>query len=233
MTDRFQLLRRLEALLFASNAPQIPSELAKRLPEDSDLPGLLEELTGLYANRGINLVKVGDAYAFRTAPDVAEDLKFVATITRKLSKAAIEAMAIIAYHQPVTRAEIEEIRGVQLSKGTLDVLLEAEWIAPRGRRRSPGQPVTWGTTDGFLSHFGLESLEALPGIEELKAAGLLDPRPAVVALSERGDLGPVMSGEPERDPDEEAAAEELLAPDFGEDLIPGEEGENEAPPESA
>ena len=180
--DRFQLLRLLEAILFASSEPIAEKALAERLPEGADLPGLLQELAGLYANRGVHLMQLDDRWAFRTAPDLAERLQIEKTVTRKLSRAAIETLAIIAYHQPVTRAEVEEIRGVALSRGTLDTLLEADWIRPKGRRQTPGRPVTWVTTDAFLDHFGLESREALPGIEELKAAGLLDARSVISTL---------------------------------------------------
>jgi segregation and condensation protein B len=180
--DRFQLLRQLEALLFASAEPIAETALATRFPEGSDLPGLLQELAGLYANRGVHLLQMEDRWAFRTAPDLAEKLQTETEVVRKLSRAAIETLAIIAYHQPVTRGEIEEIRGVALSRGTLDSLLEADWIRPKGRRQTPGRPVTWVTTDAFLDHFGLESCEALPGLEELRAAGLLDARSAISTL---------------------------------------------------
>jgi len=222
--DRFEHLRLIEALLFASDEPLAPGRIASFLPEGADLPGLLDDLRGLYANRGVTLVQLGDRWAFRTAPDLASRLAIERRQERKLTRAAIETLAIVAYHQPVTRGEIEEIRGVALSKGTLDTLLEAGWIRPRGRRRTPGKPVTWGTSDGFLSHFGLESLDSLPGIEELKAAGLLDVRPAITSLGERGllprALGP---GEEDTDADDEADEEsddELLSADFGEDLLP-------------
>lgn len=188
--DRFELLRRLEAILFASDKPMSEPELAARLPADADLQGLIGELEGMYANRGVNLVKRGKGWALRTAPDVTPFLRLETKVERKLSRAAIETLAIIAYQQPVTRAEVEEIRGVAFSRGTLDILLEAGWIRPRGRRRVPGRPVTWGTTEGFLDHFGLEELDALPGIEELKAAGLLDRRAAISGLAMRQeDLG--------------------------------------------
>jgi segregation and condensation protein B len=180
--DRFQLLRLLEAILFASAEPVGEKFLAGRLPEGADLTGLLEELRGLYANRGVHLTQAEDRWAFRTAPDMADKLQIETAVTRKLSRAAIETLAIIAYQQPVTRAEVEEIRGVALSRGTLDTLLEAGWIRPKGRRQTPGRPVTWVTTDGFLDHFGLESREALPGLEELRAAGLLDARSAISTL---------------------------------------------------
>ena len=185
--ERFELLRRLEAMLFASAEPLNENELAERLASGADVPNLLEELQGVYANRGVNLVHRGRGWAFRTAPDVAPYLTLERENHRKLSRAAVETLAIIAYQQPVTRPEIEEIRGVALSKGTLDILLEAGWIRPRGRRQVPGRPVTWGTTATFLDHFGLDGLDALPGIEELKAAGLLDRRAGVSAIAMRQD----------------------------------------------
>lgn len=174
--DHAQHLRLLEALVFAGTQALDEKELADRLPNDANVTRLLEDLAELYANRGVNLVKVAGGYAFRTASDLSEKLKIERPVTRKLSRAAIETLAIIAYHQPVTRTEIEQVRGVGLSKGTLDLLFEQNWIRPMGRRRVPGRPVTWGTTDFFLEHFGLPSLDDLPGHEELKAAGLLDPR---------------------------------------------------------
>lgn len=183
--DRFQQLRLLEAILFASTEPVTVKHLTGRMPEDADLNGLLEELQGMYANRGVTLNKVGDAYAFRTAADMAEFMTVERETPKKLSRAAIETMAIIAYNQPVTRAEIEEIRGVAVSRGTIDLLLEAGWIKPRGRKQVPGRPITWGTTPSFLDQFGLEDLKSLPGMQELKAAGLLDSRPGVGAISMR------------------------------------------------
>jgi segregation and condensation protein B len=174
--DHAQHLRLLEALIFAGTQALEEKDLADRLPNDADVPRLLADLAEVYANRGVNLVKVAGGYAFRTAPDLSEKLKIERPVTRKLSRAAIETLAIIAYHQPVTRTEIEQVRGVGLSKGTLDLLFEQNWIRPMGRRRVPGRPVTWGTTDFFLEHFGLPTLDDLPGQEELKAAGLLDPR---------------------------------------------------------
>ena len=174
--DHAQHLRLLEALIFAGTQALGEKELAERLPNDADVKGLLADLAELYAGRGVNLVQVAGGYAFRTAPDLSEKLKIEKPVTRKLSRASVETLAIIAYHQPVTRAEIEQVRGVGLSKGTLDLLFEQNWIKPMGRRRAPGKPVTWGTTDFFLEHFGLPSLDDLPGQEELKAAGLLDAR---------------------------------------------------------
>ena len=229
-SERFQQLRVLEAALFAAAEPQTPAQLARHLPEAADVEALLAELADLYANRGVNLVKAGDGWAFRTAPDLAARLKIERTVTRRLSRAAVETLAVIAYHQPVTRAEIEEIRGVGLSKGTLDALLEAGWVRPRGRRRTPGRPVTWCTTEGFLDHFGLASLDDLPGVEELKAAGLLDSRPALTALTARGTLTEVGEGEDLEDADEEAGDEDL-EPGFGEDLA--EMDDDDAPPEDS
>jgi len=180
--DRFQLIRILEAMLFAATEPMPLAALEQRLPEGTDVPELLGELKQLYANRGVHLVQHEERWCFRTAPDLADRLSIETKVTRKLSRAAIETLAIVAYHQPVTRGEIEEIRGVIISQGTLDRLLEIGWIKPKGRRQTPGRPVTWVTTDSFLEHFGLENLEALPGVEELRATGLLDARPAISTL---------------------------------------------------
>jgi segregation and condensation protein B len=166
-------LRILEAVLFAAAEPLDEASLAARLPEGAEIGPLLDALKAHYAPRGINLVATGGKWAFRTAADLAFLMHREATDQKRLSRAALETLAIICYHQPVTRAEIEEVRGVAVSKGTVDVLLETGWIRLRGRRRTPGRPVTYGTSDRFLDHFGLESLEDLPGIDELKAAGLL------------------------------------------------------------
>ncbi|MBS0550562.1 MAG: SMC-Scp complex subunit ScpB [Proteobacteria bacterium] len=204
--DHPQHLRLIEALLFAGTAALDEKDLAERLPNDANIPVLLADLTELYANRGVNVMKVAGGYAFRTAPDLSEKLKIEKPVTRKLSRAAIETLAIIAYHQPVTRTEIEQVRGVGLSKGTLDLLFEQNWIRPMGRRRVPGRPVTWGTTDFFLEHFGLPSLDDLPGHEEMKAAGLLDPRAQPpIFRPEEPDL-PLEAGEDEVD--EPLAADE-------------------------
>jgi segregation and condensation protein B len=180
--DRFTLLRLAEAIIFATAEPVSPAALAQRLPDGTDVPGLVEELKGLYANRGVHLVEMEGRYAFRTAPDLGPRLQIEREVPRKLSRAAIETLAIIAYHQPVTRAEIEEIRGVALSRGTLDTLMEIGWIEPKGHRKTAGRPATWRTTPAFLDQFGLESVKDLPGMEELRAAGLLDARPAISAL---------------------------------------------------
>jgi segregation and condensation protein B len=174
-----QLLRLLEAVLFASAEPMDEATIATRLPEGSDVPGLIAALVEIYANRGVNLVQAGGKWLFRSAEDLAPAMRVYANPQRKLSRAAIETLAIVAYHQPITRAEMEEIRGVGLSKGTIDMLFEQGWITPRGRRQTPGKPVTWGSTDKFLTDFGIESIESLPGMDELKAAGLLDKRPAI------------------------------------------------------
>ncbi len=171
-----QAVRMAEAVVFASAEPVTEKQIAARLPEGVDIATVMGELRTAYANRGVNLVRVGDAWAFRTAGDLAFLMSRDAVQQKKLSRAALEVLAIIAYHQPVTRAEVEEIRGVETSKGTLDTLLESGWVRMRGRRRTPGRPVTYGTTDGFLDHFGLEELRDLPGMEELKGAGLLSPR---------------------------------------------------------
>ncbi|WP_299470576.1 SMC-Scp complex subunit ScpB [uncultured Roseibium sp.] len=166
--------RMVEALLFASPEPLSLEELTLRVPDGTDVLQLLEDLERHYAPRGVNLVKLAGKWCFRTAEDLAYLMHRNVEEQRKLSRAALETLAIIAYHQPVTRAEIEEIRGVSTSKGTLDVLLETTWIRMRGRRRTPGRPVTYGTTEQFLVHFGLENVKDLPGLEELKGAGLLD-----------------------------------------------------------
>jgi segregation and condensation protein B len=172
--DRREKLRILEALLFAAAEPLDDASLAKHLGAKDDVSQLLEELQTLYAGRGVNVVRVAGKWAFRTAEDLSFLLEHYSVEQRKLSKAALETLAIIAYHQPVTRAEIEEIRGVGTSKGSLDVLLEIGWVRLRGRRRAPGRPVTYGTTDAFLEHFGFDSIRDLPGLAELKGAGLLD-----------------------------------------------------------
>ncbi len=172
--ERGEELRILEAVLFAADEPLDEKALAGRLPADADVHALLLQLQQEYASRGVNLVRVGGKWSLRTAGDLAWILTRETVVTKKLSRAAIETLAIVAYHQPVTRAEIEEIRGVTTSKGTLDVLLETGWIRLRGRRKAPGRPVTYGTTEAFMSHFGLDALADLPGIDELKGAGLID-----------------------------------------------------------
>jgi segregation and condensation protein B len=171
---RAEELRLLEALLFAAGAPLDEATLRRRLPDGVELKGALARLQAEYATRGVNLVRVGKKWTFRTAGDLSWLLTKNTVETRKLSRAAIETLAIVAYHQPVTRAEIEEIRGVVTATGTLDVLLKTGWIRPRGRRKAPGRPITYGSTELFLSHFGLEEVSDLPGLDELKGAGLLE-----------------------------------------------------------
>jgi len=169
-------LRLLEALLFASAEPLDLATLARNMPDGVDIKAALTRLQADYAQRGVNLVRIANKWTFRTASDLSWLMTRESTETRRLSRAAIEVLAIIAYHQPVTRTEIEEIRGVITSKGTLDVLLETGWIRPRGRRKTPGRPLTFGTTEAFLSQFSLEALGDLPGLEELRGTGLLDSR---------------------------------------------------------
>ncbi len=200
-----EYLRIIEAVLFAGMEPLDVKTIALRLPEGIPIIDLINILIDDYAKRGVNLKRVGKKYAFRTADDLRHVLQTDTTSTRKLSRAALETLAIISYHQPTTRAEIEDIRGVSISKGTLDVLLETEWVKIRGRRRVPGRPVTYGTTDHFLEHFGLESLSDLPGVDELKAAGLLDNRlPPGFAI-------------PEPDPDNDTTEDPLGVDDTGEE----------------
>lgn len=169
------LARAVEAALFAAEAPLSEAEIASTIGTDDALKLVLEKIASDYAGRGINLVERGGRWHFETAPDLAHILRRTRDEPRKLSRAAIETLAIIAYHEPVSRAEVEAIRGVQISKGTLDVLMEAGWIRPAGRREAPGRPLTFATTKGFLDHFGLQTRRDLPGIDDLRAAGLLDP----------------------------------------------------------
>ena len=183
MNERAQQLRLVEALLFAAAEPLGEDTLARHLDEAADVTGLLREVAESYAGRGVNLVRLAGGWAFRTAPDLAPKLRIERPIARKLSRAAVETLAVIAYHQPVTRAEVEEIRGVALGKGTIDTLMEAGWVRPKGRRAGPGRPLLWVTTPGFLVHFGLDSLNELPGVDELHAAGLLNLAPMALAES--------------------------------------------------
>jgi segregation and condensation protein B len=178
-------VRMVEALLFAAAEPVEETELAARLPEGAPLSVLLGTLQAHYDGRGIQLVKRGRRWLFETAPDLAFLLRKDVDETRKLSRAAVETLAIVAYHQPVSRTEIEDIRGVSLSKGTLDVLIEAGWVRPVGRRQTPGRPVVYGTTQDFLAHFGLETIKDLPGLEDLRAAGLLDAIDVQLATEQR------------------------------------------------
>ncbi|HLY04655.1 MAG TPA: SMC-Scp complex subunit ScpB [Rhizomicrobium sp.] len=171
-------LRMLEAILFAASEPLDEAALGRLLPQGTSVAALLAELQEIYRARGVNLVKVAGKWQFRTAPDLSFLLRREKPEQRRLSRAAIETLAIVAYHQPVTRAQIEDIRGVALSKGTIDALMEVGWVKIRGRKRTVGRPVTYGTTEAFLVHFGLESVGDLPGADELKAAGFLDALPA-------------------------------------------------------
>ena len=188
--------RMVEAILFARPEPVTLAELQARLPHGCDPAEALVHLKKRYEGRGVTLVRIGDAWAFRTAPDLGFLMARETVETRKLSRAAIETLAIIAYHQPVTRAEIEEIRGVAVSRGTVDQLLELDWIRLGRRRMSPGRPVTFVVTEGFLDHFGLESARDLPGLKELRAAGLLDNRPAQ-SLAMPGEDDDAASGQSE------------------------------------
>jgi segregation and condensation protein B len=215
-----QNLRLLEAILFAAAEPLSEKQLAARLPEDAGLKDLLTGLQAYYEGRGVQLVRRGKSWVFRTADDIRPLLEKEIVVPRKLSRAAIETLAIIAYHQPVTRAEIEDTRGVSLSKGTLDVLLEAEWIKPGKRRETPGRPVTWRTTDDFLDHFGIEDIRDLPGIKELKAAGLLESGPAINAYAAFGELADVsdddQNAEEGGDTDEPSLLPDISVDDAGE-----------------
>jgi len=196
---RIQKLRLLEALLFASADPLDEEVLGGRLGPDADVRALLEDLRAHYAPRGVNLVRTGGGWAFRTAPDLAPLLRLEQEVSKKLSRAAIETLAIIAYHQPVTRGEIEQIRGVATSKGTLDILMEHGWIRPGRRRETAGRPLTWITTDHFLDHFGLETLRDLPGVDDLRAAGLLDSRPVLYGVSGGAQEAPPAVDEPDEE----------------------------------
>ncbi|WP_088345474.1 MULTISPECIES: SMC-Scp complex subunit ScpB [Rhodomicrobium] len=226
--DRWEKLRVLEAVLFAAREPMDESALTEYFTGKDDIAALLQELQNLYAGRGVNLMRIAGKWAFRTAPDLAFILERHSVEPRRLSKAALETLAIIAYHQPVTRAEIEEIRGVSTSKGTVDVLLEMGWIRLRGRRRAPGRPVTYGTTDIFLEHFGFDSVKDLPGLSELKGAGLLDSNlPPGFSVPEPNDSPmlapdeePLDGSEPADEAEEEAAEEPLvIEPDVPEEDV--------------
>jgi segregation and condensation protein B len=193
---RREKLRILEAVLFAASEPLDEARIAAAARTGEDTASLLAELRDGYKSRGVNLVKVAGKWAFRTAEDLSWVLERQVSEERRLSKAALETLAIIAYHQPVTRAEIEEIRGVSTSPGTLDILLETRWVRPRGRRRAPGRPVTYGTTDAFLEHFALDAIKDLPGLADMKAAGLLDNNlPPNFTMPEPTDVAALMPDE--------------------------------------
>lgn len=208
--DRRESLRVLEALLFAAFEPLDEARLAEHIPEGEDISALIDELQAFYAGRGINLVRAGGKWTFRTAEDLSFLLQRYAVEQRRLSRAALETLSIIAYHQPVTRAEIEDIRGVATSKGTLDVLLETGWIKLRGRRRAPGRPITYGTTLAFLEHFGFDDINDLPGLDELKGAGLLEGNlPRGFSIPHPDDSEDL--GEDEEPLEDDIAANELAA----------------------
>ncbi len=213
--DTAEHLRLLEAVLFAAVEPLDEATIAERLPNDADIEALLVDLSQIYADRGVNVVKVGGKWTLRTAPDLADKLKIERDVQRRLSRAANETLAIIAYHQPLTRAEVESIRGVAVNRGTLDVLLEAGWIKPGRRRNTPGRPTTWVTTEAFLSHFGLESLQDLPGVKELKSAGLLDTRPAVDVYASRAPQDELPFDSIEKAADDAEGEIEPLHPEDG------------------
>jgi len=235
--ERLEDQRIVEALLFASTAPLDEAWLSQQLRHGSDIRAILDDIAAVYAPRGVNLVRVAGKWVFRTAEDLGYLLERHAVEERRLSRAALETLAIIAYHQPVTRAEIEEIRGVTTSAGTLDILMEAGWVRPRGRRRAPGKPLTYGTTDSFLAHFGLDSLKDLPGLADLKAQGLLDghlppgftvPDPSIAASLMPDEL-PLEAVEEEEteEPDEEGALDEDEAIQASADGdLPNDDGES-------
>lgn len=211
LDDPAQQKRVIEALLFASPEPVSLRSIQSRLPASADVGGMLLELQTEYAGRGVNLVRLEDVWAFRTAEDVGPYLALAKKEEKKLSRAALETLSIIAYHQPVTRAEVENIRGVATNKGTLDVLLEAGWIKPGRRRETPGRPVTWMTTNTFLDEFGVSSLSDLPGVQELRASGLLDTRPAIDTIPGAADLfGANENGAEEKSEEATPADDEVL-----------------------
>lgn len=212
-----EAMRIAEALIFAAEKPVEESELARRMPDGLKIADVMTELRSHYEGRGFNLIRVATKWTFRTAADLGWLLSREMEQQKKLSRAALETLAIIAYHQPATRAEIEEIRGVAISKGTLDVLIETGWVRLRGRRKAPGRPVTYGTTDEFLLHFGLEQINDLPGLDELKGAGLFDGRlPPGFGVPTPNDSADLTD---EEDPLEEG---DLLA------LVEGDSGQEEA-----
>lgn len=223
--EQEEQLRVLEAILFASAEPLSPKAMYDRLPEDADLNVLLQLLQQNYQGRGVELVELDGHWAFRTAKEIADILTIEKEVNKKMSRAMLETMAIIAYHQPITRAEIENIRGVATHRGTLDTLMEMEWVKPGRRRETPGRPLTWVTTVKFLDHFQLENLNDLPGLEDLKASGLLDKRPAIDTIPDTGDLfdsadedaAEVLDAEEQNQENQEEAFDE----DFSGDMISG------------
>ena len=201
----------VEAMIFASAKPVRVVELQNYLPENIDLNSVISLIqTRFDATSGIELCRVGDAWAFRTRAEIAERLNTTKQVERPLSRAALEVLAIIAYHQPITRAEIEEIRGISLSKGTIDILLELGWIKPRGRRRTPGRPLTWGTSPAFLDHFGLSDLADLPGVDDLKSAGLLRKGQVIGGLVDAVDDDKMIGDDIDDDDDPDLLEEALM-----------------------
>lgn len=215
--DDTEIERRVEALLFAAAGPLSAADIARRLPEDADVGRALSRLVERYRDRGVTLQVVADRWSFRTAPDLSFLMTEEREEPRRLSKAALETLAIVAYHQPVTRAEIESVRGVSLSKGTLDQLLEMGFVRLRGRRRTPGRPVTYGTADRFLEHFGLASLNDMPGLQEMKAAGLLDM--SLPSGFEVPDPGRASDGDDDLD-----LLDHEDAPEFAQDFVGERDG---------
>ncbi len=240
--DKREKLRILEALLFAAKEPQDIASLAAHLTPGDDVPAMLEDLRQAYLPRGVHLMRVSGKWTFRTAEDLSYLLERHAVEERRLSKAALETLAIIAYHQPVTRAEIEEIRGVTTSGGTLEILMETGWARPRGRRRAPGKPITYGTTDSFLNHFGLDTIKDLPGLQDLKASGLLDGAlPPGFSVPEPTDVAALMPDELPLEDDADAEAQNTQSEqeldqqdsEIAEDDLPMEDGPDNRDPSEA
>jgi len=200
----------IEALIFGSTEPISEDDMIEKISGEINLTNLLNELVYFYKDRGVNLVKTGKTWSFRTSPDLYEKLIILKKQKRKISKAGTEVLSIIAYHQPITRAEIENIRGVQMGRGTIDILVEIGWIKPKGRRNTPGRPVLWVTTENFLEHFSLEHIDNLPGLEELKASGFLDKRTAISTISDLSKIDDEVL-EPENEEDE--SLEDFISPE--------------------
>lgn len=222
----------LEAILFASSEPLSPKALHERLPNDADLNVLLPALKEQYQGRGVELIEIDGHWAFRTAQEIAKSLTIEKAVNKKMSRAMLETMAIIAYHQPLTRAEIENIRGVATHRGTLDTLMEMEWVKPGRRRETPGRPLTWMTTMKFLDHFQLEALNDLPGLDDLKASGLLDKRPAIDTIPDTGDLFDSADEDAEEMLEEQERQEQMDADDnfiepITNDMISGSSNEGD------
>ena len=177
-------LKILEAILFASTEPVLENDLKEKIVNKDNIYLMLKEIQNSYSEKGVNLIKTGNSWSFTTSPELSKELIIFKKQKRKLSRAALETLAIIAYHQPITRPEIEEIRGVQMGRGSIDNLMEIGWIKPKGRRNAPGRPTTWSTTDTFLEHFGLENIDALPNKEELKASGFLEKKSAISTITD-------------------------------------------------